>query len=105
MYDGFYHTPLGRISTVDISTAVGIVPVPKEVGIRNVSPRAFRKRIVRYWLPLGCRAIELETPLQGGVIHNVVPVYGYLVPGTAGTAPIRRDILLKGGPITAFTSS
>ena len=53
-----FHTPLGRFSMLDIST-VGIVSVPKKVGVGNVSPRAFRRRIVRYWHTLGCRAIEL----------------------------------------------
>ena len=44
---------------------------PSVVG--NISRRAFRRRIVRYWHPLGCRAIELGKPPQGGVMHTVVP--------------------------------
>ena len=39
----------------------------KPVGVRNISPRAFRRRIVRYWHPLGRRAIELGKPPRGGV--------------------------------------
>ena len=33
----------------------------KKDGVGNVSPRTFRRRVVRYvnWHPLGCRAIEL----------------------------------------------
>ena len=42
------------------------------MGVGNVSPRAFRIRTVRYWHPLGCRAIEHGTPLQGGVMYTVV---------------------------------
>ena len=30
----------------------------KKVGVGNISPRAFRRRIVRCWQPLGCRAID-----------------------------------------------
>ena len=45
----------------------------KKLGVGNISPSAFRKRIVRYWHPLGCRAIELgKPPPQGGVIYTVV---------------------------------
>ena len=75
-----YHTPLGRFSMLDISTAVGIVSVPKEIGVGNISPRAFRRRIVRYWHPLGCRAIELGKPPQG--VCDVTAAYGNGTPGT-----------------------
>ena len=44
---------------VDIST-VGMLSVPKKkVGDGNTLPRAFRRRIVRCWHPLGCRALEI----------------------------------------------
>ena len=59
---------------VDIST-VGIVPVPKKVYVGTISPRAFRRRIVRYWHwhPLGCRAIELSKTAQGVCdVHLVI---------------------------------
>ena len=40
----------------------------KKVGVGIISPRAFRRRTVRYWHwhPLGCRAIELGEPPKGG---------------------------------------
>ena len=60
---------------LDISTAVGTASGDKKVGDGNISPTAFRRRIVRYWHPLGCRAIELEKPSYGGVMYTVV--YGY----------------------------
>ena len=63
-----YHAPLGQFSKVNISispqlecwSSVGA----KKVGVGNISPRNFREisegvRIVRYWHPRGCRAIEL----------------------------------------------
>ena len=37
----------------------------KNVGVGNISPRALRRRIVRDWHPLGCRAIELGKPPRG----------------------------------------
>ena len=40
----------------------------RKVGVRNISSSAFRRRIVRYWNPLGCRAIEPVKPPQWGVI-------------------------------------
>ena len=46
-----------------------------KLGVGNVSPRAFRRHIVRcwHWHPLACREIELGKPPQGqGVIHTVV---------------------------------
>ena len=45
--NGIYHTPLGRF--FDISTAVGIGSVPKKTVVGNIAPRAFRRRVVRYW--------------------------------------------------------
>ena len=42
----------------------------KRVGVGNVSPRAFRRRFVRCWHPLGCRAIELGKPRKGGVVYT-----------------------------------
>ena len=99
--------PLGRFCIVDFST-VGNSVGAKKVVVGNVSPRAFRTRIARYWHllallapigtiatywhyyhllallapigtigtywhywhPLGCRAIELSKPPQGGVIQG-----------------------------------
>ena len=69
-YNCVYHT---LFSMLDISAAVGIVSVPKEMGVGNISPRAFRRRIVRYrhWHTLGCRdtlgcrAIELGKKVCG----------------------------------------
>ena len=55
--------------------------VVKTFGIGNISPRAVRRRIVRYWFPLGCRAIELEKPPQGGCdrsIHRCVRYEQYV---------------------------
>ena len=73
------HSALGRFSMLDIST-VAIVPVPEIVGDGNILPRAFGRRIVRHWHPLGCGAIELEKMPQGGcdgVIYTIiVVVYG-----------------------------
>ena len=43
----------------------------EDVGAGNILSRAFRRRIVRYWYPLGCRAIELRKPPQGGVMCDV----------------------------------
>ena len=42
--------PWSRFSMVDVS-AVRVVSVSKTVGIGTISPRAFRRRIVRYWHP------------------------------------------------------
>ena len=41
-------------------------------GVGNMSPRAFRRRIVWYSHPLGRRVIELGNPPQGRVIYTVV---------------------------------
>ena len=57
---------------LDTST-VGIVSVPKKVGFGSISPRAFRRRIVRYWLhPLGVEQSSFEKPPQECVIYTVV---------------------------------
>ena len=69
-YDGVYHTPLGLFSTLDISTA-GIVSVPKR-SVVEISRRELPRRVVQYWHPLGCGAIELGKLLQGGVTYAVV---------------------------------
>ena len=43
----------------------------KQIGIGNISPRASRRRIVRCWHPLGCRAIELgPTAPRGCDMHR-----------------------------------
>ena len=83
---GVRHVPLGRFSTVDIST-VGIVSVPKNVGFGSISPKAFRRRMVRYWHPLGCRAIELEKPPKGGVIYAVRRIWQLTRGVYSGTRP------------------
>ena len=46
-----------------------------------MSPRSFSEdfRIVRYWHPLGCPAIELEKSPQGGVITTVVYAQGGVI--------------------------
>ena len=80
VYDGVYYIPLGRFSMVDVSTVVGIVSEPKMVGVRNISSRAFRRHIVRYWHPLGCRAIGLAKPPQGGVMYTVVYGRRFTIP-------------------------
>ena len=63
-------TPLRRFSMLDIST-VGIVDA-KQVGVATSRRELFRRRttIVRYWHPLGRRAIELGNPLQGCDVHR-----------------------------------
>ena len=37
----------------------------EKVGVGKISPRAFRRHIVRCWHPLGCRAIDLGKLPQG----------------------------------------
>ena len=70
-----YHTPLGRCSMHDISTAgaVGIMLVPKRSALKTCC-RDFSEDvgIVRYCYLLGFQAIELGKPPQGGVIYTVV---------------------------------
>ena len=75
-YDGVHHTPLGRCFHARYLHSSWTSAGAKNVGVGNISPRAFRRRIVRYWNPLGCRAIDLGKPPQGGVIHTVLRVYG-----------------------------
>ena len=78
MYDGVYHPPLGRFSMVDIST-VGIVSVPKRSALKS-SRRELSEYVsfgigsvlVRYWHPLGCRAVEFGKPPQRCVMYTVV---------------------------------
>ena len=54
----------------------------KKVSVRNIAPRAFRRRrVVRYWhywRPLGCWAIELGKPPQGCDINRRVLVPEYI---------------------------
>ena len=50
----------------------------EKVGVVNISWRAFRRRVVRYWHPLRCRAVELGKPPQECVIYTVL--HGYLLP-------------------------
>ena len=76
--DQFFH---GRyLHSRDIKT----VSMPKKVGVRNSSPRDFRSRIVRYWHPLGCRAIELGKPAPG-VYNTHRRIYQPLGPLRAST--------------------
>ena len=45
----------------------------KKVCVANNLARAFRRHIVRYWHywhPLGCRAIDLGKPPEGGLIYT-----------------------------------
>ena len=47
----------------------------------NISPTAFRGRIVRYWHPLGFTAIGLGKPPRGGVVYTVIRIqYRVLLP-------------------------
>ena len=48
----------------------------EKIGVRNISPRAFSRRIVGYWHRLGFRASDLKKPCQWGVMYTAV-VYGY----------------------------
>ena len=60
VYDGAHHSPLDRLSILNISK-VGIVSVPKKRSALEASRRAELSenvRVVRYRRPLGCRAIE-----------------------------------------------
>ena len=79
VHDGVYHAPLGRLSMVNIP-AVGIMAVPKKVGFRNISPRAFRRCIVRYWHPLVIvEQSGLGNRPRGAVIYTVVYGTGRLI--------------------------
>ena len=79
VYDGVYHPPPGRFHGryLHSSDRVGA----KKVGIGSISPRAFRRRAVRYQHPLDCRAIELGKPPQGVVIYTVVSIGSRLIKG------------------------
>ena len=73
VYDGVFITPPWGDFPWSISPQLGYNNSvgAKKVGVRNISSRAFRRRIVRYWHywhSLGCRAIDLGKPPQGGVI-------------------------------------
>ena len=50
-----------------------------KIGVGTISPRAFRRRIVRYrhWHPLDCPGIELGKTPQGGLIYTVVHIRSY----------------------------
>ena len=50
----------------------------KKGGVGHISPRVFRRRLGRYWHPLGCQAIALRKPPQWGVIYRTLyTVYQY----------------------------
>ena len=49
----------------------------KKVGVGNTQLRAFRRDVIQYWHPRGCRAIEFGKPSQGGVIHTVRRIYEF----------------------------
>ena len=75
---------------VDISTLGIIVSVPKKLGVENVSPRAFRRRIiVRDWHRLGCRAIELGKNRLRGVIYT--DVYGEYILSRSNSAEEKKE--------------
>ena len=44
----------------------------KNIGVGNASPKAFRRRIVRYGTLLVCGAIDPGESPEGGVIHTVL---------------------------------
>ena len=83
----FITTPLGHFSALDIFT-VGILrtteyihsvmSTPKRSALESRRELSENARIVRYWYPLGCRALELGKQPQGNVIYTVV-VYRYVV--------------------------
>ena len=68
----------------------------KKIGVGNFSAGAFRRRIVRFWHPLGCRAIELGKQPQGGVIKhcriNSTSIEGHtaVVDTSASKGAVRR---------------
>ena len=62
------HPPWAIFQLDDISKVGIIVSVPqRKVGVGNISPRDSE----HVSPPLGCRAIELGKPSQGGVISSV----------------------------------
>ena len=67
--------PLGPISHARYLDSSWNSVGAEKVGVVNISSGAFRRRrVVRYWHPLGRRAIELRKPPQGGFIRYVSPV-------------------------------
>ena len=65
-------TPLGRFFRGRYLQSRNSAGATK-LGVGNISPRGFRRHIVRHWHPLGCGAIELgKPPPQGGVITTVL---------------------------------
>ena len=108
--DGVYHTTSGgRFFMIDISvdswSGVGAQTVGVVVG--NVSPWAFWRRIVRYWHPLGCRAIEPRNPPQAGVMYTVLcgrcSVLAYQLQETSTASAGDADF--KGGWCSCTTCS
>ena len=78
---------MGDISTSSWNSRAGA----EKVGGGNVSPRASRRRTVRYRHPLGCRAIELgKKRPQGGVIDNVLHGTYPLPPWVPSHRPSRQ---------------
>ena len=69
-----FHTPLGRLSMVDISTAVEIVPVPKRSALKK-SRREFSEDMTLGSATIGSllvvEQLSLEIrPRRGGYIHR-----------------------------------
>ena len=62
----------------------------KKVGVRKILSRAFWRRIVRYWQPLGCRPVEVGKPPLGGV--TCIVAYGTPVPAEAIDSPRRCEV-------------
>ena len=67
------HPPESIFPCLHVSTA-GVVSVPEKVDVGSISPRAFRRRIVRYWRPLGYRAIQLGKSPQG-CVYTLVRIH------------------------------
>ena len=88
---GVYHTPLGRFSMLDISTT-GVLPVPENVGVGNVLPRAFRRRSVRHWHSLG-RAFELGKSPHG--VCDINRPIQHIMTGSSGSCGGRCNMLCK----------
>ena len=57
-YGCVHHSPPGWLSMLDVSEA-------NKAGVGKIYQGAFGRRIVRYWHPLGCRAIELGKAAPG----------------------------------------
>ena len=83
--------PLGPISLARYLHSWNGVGAEK-VAVVNISSGAFRRRrVVRYWHPLGRRAIELGKPPQGGVMYTVVVYRMYPSFGTAVLSATRAS--------------